>query len=118
MARFAVEGSTLVLRLSGLERLGAFILRDPSAPLSAIRSVRVSENPWSELRGLRVPGTGLPGVIMLGTLRGHAGRDFAAVYRHRRAVVVDIEGGLYGRLIASVDDPERVAAAIREAAGL
>ena len=61
-------------------------------------AVRVSEHPWSELRGLRSPGTGFPGLISLCTRRGDGIHDFAAVYGLRRAVVVDTFGADFDRL--------------------
>ena len=118
MASLVVDGSTLVVRLSGLERLGACKLHDPTVPLSSVRSVRVSPDPWRDMRGLRAPGTGIPGVIMLGTTRWKGVRDFDAVYRKRPGVVVELEGAPYGRFVVTTEDPERVAAGLSAAAGL
>jgi hypothetical protein len=86
-------------------------------PLSAVRSVRAVDDPWPELRGLRAPGTGIPGVIALGTRRGGFGKDFAAVYHHRPAVVVDLEGADFSRLVVTADDAPEFAARITAAAG-
>jgi hypothetical protein len=63
----------------------------------------------ASMRGLRAPGTGIPGVIMLGTTRWKGVRDFDAVYRNRPGVVVELEGASYGRFVVTTDDPERVA---------
>ena len=38
------------------------------------------QQPFRELSGLRAPGTGLPGVIALGTWRGRGQKDFAALF--------------------------------------
>jgi hypothetical protein len=109
VAELLVEGEDIVVKLRPLEILGA-LRGNFRVPRSAVRAVRVSENPWSELRGIRAPGTGLPGVIALGTRRGRGGRDFTAVYRKRPAVVVDLEGAVFDRLVLSVDNPQAVAA--------
>ena len=69
MARLDVAGDELVLHLSWLERLGGFVRGDAPIPLTAVRGARAVENPWKELRGVRAPGTGFPGVIALGTRR-------------------------------------------------
>lgn len=114
MATFEVDGSELVLRLSLLEKLeGAH--GDIAVPLSSVASVRAVDSAWEELRGIRAPGTGFPGVIAVGTRRGGFGKDFAAVHGGGPAVVVELEGAPYGRLVATVDDAEGVAAAIRAA---
>ncbi|MGH9102524.1 MAG: hypothetical protein ACRDYD_06035 [Acidimicrobiales bacterium] len=78
---------------------------DVRVPLAAVRAVRVSDRPWSELRGMRAPGTGLPWVISLCTRRGPGVRDFAAVYKERPVVVVETEGAHFDRLVVSCQDP-------------
>ena len=113
MATLTVEQQSLTVRLSLLERLGAFKLTDPTVPLASVRLVRVSEQPYSELRGIRAPGTGFPGLIALGTRRYQGGRDFAAVYRNRAAVVVELKDAAYGRFIVSYDDPARAVNELR-----
>jgi hypothetical protein len=115
MARLVVDGNDLVVRLSLLEKLGAFAAHNPRVPLMAVQIARVAEDPWRDLRGMRAPGTGLPGVIMLGTTRGRGVHDFAAVYGHRRGVVVELKGASpWTRFVISCRDdaPEDVVAAI------
>lgn len=114
MAILRTEGSRLVVALSWLEKLGA-MRTDVRLALSAIRSVRVSTDPWSELRGMRAPGTGIPGVISLCTRRGEGICDFAALYGKGPAVVVDAEGAAFDRLVISQDDPESVVRTIKAA---
>ena len=52
--------------LSWLEKLGAF-RGNVRVPLHAVRAAQADAEPWSALRGVRSPGTGIPGVIALGT---------------------------------------------------
>jgi len=106
MAEIDVDRDELIVRLRPLEKIGAFG-GDVRVPRSAVRDVRVAPRPFSELRGLRAPGTGCPRVIALGTWRRGRGRkDFAAIYRRREAVVVELDEQVagYGRLVVSVDD--------------
>lgn len=114
MAELRVEGDELVLHLSGLEKAEGFH-GDIRVPLRAVSGVRAVDTAWPELRGLRAPGTGMPNVIAVGTRRGGFGKDFAAVHGTGPAVVVDLEGAGYGRLVATTDDAEAVAARIRAA---
>ena len=84
-------------------------------PLSAVSSACVDPSPWSALRGIRAPGTGIPGVIAYGMRRmtGEA-PDFAAVHGRGRAVRVDLAAGAaFGRLLVTEPDAERVLAEIR-----
>ena len=78
MARLIVDGPDLVVGLSWLEKLGAF-RGNVRVPLHAVRSAAAEPDPWSALRGIRAPGTGIPGVIALGTRRFAGDQDFAAV---------------------------------------
>jgi hypothetical protein len=114
VATLVIDGDALVVRLSAFEKLGA-LRGDVRTPLSAIRAIRVTEDPWPELRGVRAPGTGIPGVISLCTLRGEGFRDFAAVYRHRPAVVVEADDAHFNRLIVSCEDAAGEAQRISEA---
>jgi hypothetical protein len=116
MAEIRIEADELVVELSELEKVGA-LRGDVHAPLSAVRVVRVAEDPRPELRGMRAPGTGIPGVIALGSRRG-AGHDFVAVYHNRPAVVVELDGAEFDRLVITVPDPEATAAELRAAAGI
>jgi len=116
VAKLQVEGDELVVTMHSAEELGA-VHGPVRVPLSAVSAVRVVDDPWAELRGLRAPGTGIPGVIALGTRRGGFGKDFAAVYHHRPAVVVDLTGAEFSRLVVTADDAAEVAARIATATG-
>jgi hypothetical protein len=109
MATIAVDGNDLVVRLSALEKIGT-LRGDIRLPLASVRVVRVSEIPWSELRGIRAPGTGVPGVISLCTRRGPGVHDFAAVYGQRPALVVEMTGASFDRLVVSCADAAEAAA--------
>lgn len=111
MPRIEIERGDLVVRLSPLEKLGA-MRGDLRVPRKSVGDVRVTERPWDELRGVRAPGTGIPRVIMLGLTRGRGGRQFAAVYGNRPAVVVDLQSSPLSRLILCVPDPDAAAALI------
>ena len=103
MADLVVDGEELVVRLSLLERFGAF-RGDVRVPIRAVCDLRAIDDLWPELRGIRAPGTGMPGVIALGTRRGNGILDFAAVYGHRPGVVVDLEDAPFQRLVVSCRD--------------
>jgi hypothetical protein len=116
MARLDYGGDALWLHLSVLERFGASIRHDIALPLAAVRSVRAADDAWSELRGVRAPGSGIRRVLALGTRRHSLGRDFAAVYGKGPAVVVELAGAHYLRLVVSSRDAVQIADEIRDAA--
>jgi hypothetical protein len=109
MATFVITGDKLRLHLSAWERAAAF-RGDITVPLRAVTGVQVEEDPWGALRGMRAPGTGIPGVIAYGTRRYRGGRDFAAILARRPAVRVDLDPALspFARITVSAPDPEHV----------
>ena len=116
MAELQIDGNELILHLRALEKAeGAH--GDIRIPLTAVTAVRFADDPWPELRGIRAPGTGVPNVIAVGTRRGKFGKDFAAVHGKGPAVVVELEGADYERLIVTMDDAAERAQAIAEAVG-
>jgi len=113
VARIRREGDEVVVRLNDLEKAGA-LSGDVRVSASSVRSARVTEHPFRELRGWRMPGTGIPGVIALGTWRYDGGRDFVAVYRGGPAVIVELEGTEPRRLIVSAHDAADVVTSLSE----
>ena len=107
MARLEVDGDRLALRLTTAEHLES-AHGDLVVPRSSVASVRVTEDVWSELRGIRAPGTGLPGVIAVGTRRGSFGKDFAVVHGTGRGVVVELTDQPFSRIVLTTPDPEEV----------
>jgi hypothetical protein len=111
VATLEVVGETLIVKLSWFERLEAFH-SDVTVRRSAVRDVRVVDSAWPELRGVRAPGTGIPGVVAVGTRRGGFGKDFAVVHGKGPAVVVELEGEKYARLVVTAQDASGVAATV------
>ncbi len=110
MARIEWSDTTVFVRLSLFEKAGA-LHGDLELPRAALRAVRVVENPLAHVRGLRVPGTALPGMLALGTYRGLFGKDFAAATRER-GVVLEFVGDAWQHVVVSVANPEEVAGAL------
>jgi len=118
MTTLTVNGTWLDVRLRWWEQIGAFH-RSFSVPLSSVTDVDITDRPFSKLRGMRLPGTGFPTLVALGTWRGRGMHDFVAIYRNRPAVVIDLARDEFERLLISVRDPGGVAsiltAAVQEA---
>jgi hypothetical protein len=103
MPNLEINRDKLRLKLSPLEILGAFHF-SPEVALSEVESVEVIENPWSSdvLKGVRAPGTGIPFVIMLGTMRYLKGKDLVAIYRRKPAAIVTFRSGEFKRWIFDI----------------
>jgi hypothetical protein len=115
MATVEISPAALHVRLGRLERLGAFH-DDVTVPVADLVAATAVPDVWAHLRGVRAPGTGLPGVIMLGTTRTDGIKDFCAVYRHGAGLVIDLRDHEFARLLLTQDavEAERLAKAIND----
>lgn len=95
-----VSGEKLIYSLSFLEKLGA-LRKSPKSLLKNIQEIRYIENPWSRevLRGLRAPGTGIPYVIMLGTMRHRKGKDFCVIYKKNPVILIEFKNEKFARWV-------------------
>jgi hypothetical protein len=105
MAHVVVDGAKVRLHLSLLEVLGAFH-GSLEVDLSKVESIEIEETPWVRevLKGVRAPGTGIPFVIMLGTMRYRGGKDFVAIYRRKPAAIINFRSGEFKRWIFEIKD--------------
>jgi hypothetical protein len=102
MAKVVEQGDDLVLTLSFWEKLGGFhgSIRAPKSAMT--RKVEV-ENPWRHkaLLGVRAPGTGIPYVILLGTLRKAGFKNFAAIYGRGPATIYEFKDQKFANWIVT-----------------
>lgn len=96
----------LHLRMSRWERLGS-LHGDLMIPHTSVVSSEIVPDPWQILRGWRAPGTGIPFVIMLGTLRYQGLKDFCVAYRRRAARVIVCQDFEFVRVIVTLNTTER-----------
>jgi hypothetical protein len=100
MATIVRVGNEIVLELSLLEKLGA-LHSSPRASIDSIEKVEFIDQLWGSatLRGVRAPGTALPYVILLGTLRGRGYKDFVATKGRGVGAVITFKSGQFERWI-------------------
>ena len=114
MAQIELAPDTLNVHLRGREPVWSF-RRRVEVPLANVRRVTIDPAVARRPRGLRAPGAYLPGVIAGGTYFGRGGRAFWSVRHPEKAVIIDLDGGPYARLVVEVADPVTTAAAIEAA---
>ena len=113
-----IEGTRLVLEISGLEELEA-LARRVEVDLCDVEEVVDDVGGWEGLRGrlsLKLAGADVPGHLIEGRylLRG-GGLAFVAVRDPSRALAIRLRGGRYREVIFDVDDKQAVLELIREA---
>ena len=94
MARVMREGNELILQLSFWEKMGA-LHSNPRTSIDAIEKIEFVDQLWgsSTLRGVRAPGTAIPYVVLLGTLRGLKFKDFVAMRGRGEGVIITLKSG-------------------------
>jgi hypothetical protein len=113
----AVDGQTLSVVLGSWDALFC-LQRRLVLPLSGIEGVAVASKRVVPRTGLRLPGTGLPGVIRAGSYGTGARRDFWDVRRGDTYLVLELApGSAYRRVVLEVPDPHAEALRLRLAVG-
>jgi hypothetical protein len=102
MAKVLEEGSNLRLALSFWEKIGG-CHTDLVVSKDNLIKKTVHQNPWGKevLRGVRAPGTGIPYVVLLGTMRFKGGKDFTAIYKRRPVTVYEFKDSTFNRWIVT-----------------
>lgn len=110
MAHLEINESRVRLQLSRWEVLGG-LRTSPEVLLSEVESVEIVENPWTSkvLKGIRI-GTGIPFVVLLGTMKYIKGKDFCAVYKRRPNAVITLKSGPFKRWIFEIKDMSEIEA--------
>ncbi len=115
MVSIKIDGDRVSARVLGLHKLWAFKSRF-SFKVRNIVDARFDTGVTVGLyRGLRMPGTHIPGVIVAGTYYRDKRREFWDVGRIENAIVVDLENEKFDRLVIETADPLETVALLTEA---
>jgi hypothetical protein len=114
MARVKIENDTLIIEVEGLDKLWALKSR-LDIPLANVRGATHDPGIIRDRKGVRAPGTHLPGVITAGTWYHEGERIFWDVKNPDKVVVIELADERYARLIIEVDDPRTVVALVEHA---
>ena len=113
MARLIIDVDTIVVSLSPAERLEA-MHGDVIVRRSAVTRARAVPDGMAEVRGVRAPGTAIPGVSKVGVWRNRTGVTFAVCHGRRPAIVIDLADAPFDRLVVTTDDPATIASGLVE----
>ena len=112
MADLVINDSSVTVVLSAAESIES-VHGDVSVPRSSVVGARQVPDGLAEVHGIRARGTTFPGVVMVGSWRESGSVTFAACHGHRPALVVDLAGQAYDRLIVTIDNPEETVQRLR-----
>lgn len=113
----AIVDDSLVVRVGGKDALYA-LSRGMTIPLSCIEGVAVAPRRAVPTTGLRLPGTGIPGVLRAGSYGTGSSRDFWLVRQAEEVLVIELRPGqAYRRIVLEVPDPHALCHQIRPMTG-
>jgi len=114
-----VEGDHLVVELDGWDRLLSIKgrLKVPLTVVTGIEAKRREEIKALPGRWLRLPGTYVPSMVHHGSYGRRPNRDFWALFRQERVLVLRMEGWDFQRIVLGMEDPDSVAAELARVVG-
>jgi hypothetical protein len=111
MPKLAFQQTDLHITLSAGEKVAAFH-GDFVIPLANIRGAELLGKGWWMNLGLRVPGTGLPGLVIAGTYLKRGDRAFVSWTRGRQVLQINLVNHAYDRIVLGLNDAEHWAETI------
>jgi hypothetical protein len=103
--RVAVHDDELVVSLAGWDAWWA-LKRSIDVPMASVRSVEVWDDPFADAwRGLRLPGTSVPG-YRAGSYRRREEWRFYVVRAGHSALTLDLANHRYSKIIVRTEAPE------------
>ena len=114
MARVEIADDRLTVHIDGMDRLWTFKTR-LDIPLAHVTGASTDSAVVRGRKGWRGPGARIPGVIVAGAYHLNGERVFWDVHDPAKAVVVELTGERYARLVIGVADPTETVARIEAA---
>jgi hypothetical protein len=114
MPNIEIRDGYLMVHLSPLQRW-ATLRKGVKVPLSRIRGATPDPGAIPHQLGIRAPGTGMPGFIAAGTFYKSGDKQFVYWRRGESAVLVELDGHKFDRLILGSKDPKGLADQINAA---
>jgi hypothetical protein len=115
MAIVELNGDTLTVRVTGIDQVLAF-KHTLEVPLEHVAGIdQDSDEAGTIFRGLRLPGTSLPGIVTAGSYFRAGEWSFWDVHDPRKAVIIRLKDEHYSRAVVGVDDPSGTIELVRKA---
>jgi hypothetical protein len=112
VASLLISDGAVIVQLTTLEKAEA-AHGNLEIPRSAISGFCAVPDGAAEVPGIKVIGSGLPGAFKVGTWRGDGKTTFAVCHGRRPAVVLELTGQRYDRVVVTVNNPEDTIAGLQ-----
>ena len=115
MVNLQIDGDRVTVKVLGLHKIWAF-RSSLTFRVSNVVDVRFDPGVTVGLyRGLRMPGTHIPGVVVAGTYYREKRKEFWDVGKIENSIVIDLQSETYDRLVIETRDPLETIALLTEA---
>jgi hypothetical protein len=111
VANLQIDDDNVTVELTMMEKAES-VHGNLRIPRSAITGYWAVPNGLDEVPGFKLAGAGLPGDLKVGTWIGNGKRTFAVCHGPNPAVVLELTGERYDRVVVTVDDPQDVIAGL------
>jgi hypothetical protein len=105
MPTINIDAKQLSVTMSLGETLGAF-KSHVEVPISHVTGAEVLDKKFWTTLGVRVPGTGAPGLMVAGTFLKKGDKAFVCWKRKDQVLQINLTGQFYDRLVIGVADAE------------
>ncbi|HEV3233578.1 MAG TPA: hypothetical protein VG329_03415 [Candidatus Dormibacteraeota bacterium] len=114
MAIVEVNDDVLEIHVTGIDRILA-LKSTIAVPTSHVSGIDQDVAEASVVfHGLKLPGTGIPGVVTAGSFLKQGEWTFWDVHDPAKAVIIRLKDEHYSRLVIGVDDPARTVELVRK----
>jgi hypothetical protein len=106
VTRIEISDGRLKIEILGWDKLWSFKsrLEFPAEHIAGARAWdKTRDSGW---KGLRAPGTALPGVILAGTYHWNGEHVFYDVHNFDNAIIIELHDEWYTRVVIEVEDSE------------
>jgi len=114
MPRLELTSRELIVHLTAWESIWS-LRRSFRVPLAHVRGATEDSGFDGRARGLRIPGTHVPGLIAAGTFIKEGDKQFVYTVRKLQTIVIELAENNWARLVISVPDARAEAARINAA---
>jgi hypothetical protein len=107
MVEVSIKDKKLILNIKGVGKVLA-LKSEFIIPLTSVKGVTADPGVLEMPKGLRAPGTAIPGVFYAGTFFSEGDKVFWNVRHADKAIVIELEDEDFARLIIEVENPTQV----------
>jgi hypothetical protein len=113
MVEVSIKDDNFVFRIKGITKV--FALRSSlTVPIKNVVGVNATLGAMKMPKGLRAPGTAIPGLIYAGTFYSGSDKVFWDVRHAKKAIVIKLKNEDFKQLVVEVENPAEAVSLIKD----